>query len=91
MHADPRADTAFRYSESTPESRRVLVDAGEPLTDSSSNVATQFHEGDGLHRNNAGNQIWIAAIPGEIDRLRATAPRTLRSESLTKAVSVATQ
>jgi hypothetical protein len=91
MHADPRADIALRYSESTPESRRVLVDVAKPLTDSSSNPATQFHEGDGLHRNNAGNQIWIAAIRGEIDRLRATAPGTLRSESLTKAVSGATE
>jgi hypothetical protein len=91
MHADPRADTALRYSESTPESRRVLVDVAKPLTDSSSNPATQFHEGDGLHRNNAGNQIWIAAIRGEIDRLRATLRATIRSGFSTEAVSAATQ
>jgi lysophospholipase L1-like esterase len=70
---------------------RSFVDAGKGLADDSGHLRLQFHEGDGLHLNGAGYQIWIAAMRQEIDKLRPTLRATIRSGFSTEAVSVATQ
>jgi lysophospholipase L1-like esterase len=49
-------------------SRVFFVDAGSLLVDASGNLADKFHDGDGVHLNSKGNEIWINALRDGIQR-----------------------
>ena len=38
------------------------VDAGPRLADAAGQLRAEFHDGDGLHLNSAGNAVWIAEL-----------------------------
>lgn len=40
----------------------VFMDAGEKLQDSSLNLATEYHTGDGIHLNHKGYEAWIGEL-----------------------------
>jgi len=44
----------------------VFTDSTENLQDSKLNLAMQFHEGDGIHLNPKGYEIWIKALQKDI-------------------------
>lgn len=48
------------------KSNMVFTDATENLQDSSQNLAMEYHEGDGIHLNAKGYEIWIKALQKDI-------------------------
>jgi lysophospholipase L1-like esterase len=44
----------------------AFVDAGRKLVDSSGNLATEYHVGDGVHLNGPGGKIWIGELRGAV-------------------------
>ena len=54
-----RSLNAALQSLCTSDPRCIFLDVGSKLVDSAGNLSASFQDGDGLHLNSAGNQIWI--------------------------------
>lgn len=52
------------------DKRCVFVDIGRRLVDASGNLSTNFHDGDGIHLNAEGNQIWIDELRKAISKVQ---------------------
>ncbi|MCC7376670.1 MAG: hypothetical protein IT581_18570 [Verrucomicrobiales bacterium] len=56
--------------------RCVFVDAGPQLVDTDGNLQANLEDGDGIHLNAAGNQIWSAVLRAGLQKARQPASKT---------------
>ncbi len=55
----------------------TFLDTGFKLIDSTGNLRKEYHEGDGVHLNGAGNSVWIQDLKGIIQKAQPTATHGL--------------